>query len=405
MIIRREILLREERQIKMKRKLAIAISIALINTTLPTREVEASWFSDLMGGIFTVITSPILLVAPNNPTLRKNNPFRKKMWEEEAEKEKEAEKILRRLPTPQCVSQPATQQQPETIVIEKTVEVVKDNSAEINELKKEIDEMKKDVGEKTIEISIMQHIVANVRNGRDGRDGKDAEKVAVVEPATQLVVPTTERDLRKFKALAIGAAATWAINKYFYVRPRIWAEHGDFIYEDRATRFDVFLKTSAIVLVGYLLYKYVNKRLSTKELWTDAKGLASETWDGVVVAKNWTVANVPAAAGTTWNGTKNYVLYPVKNKTIYAWENRGVPIEKAKDFGKWLGRPDDPFSTTYILFWVSLLTVVSVVVAYKYLRKSSEVVGFDLGTTNVIQAKNAKPKPRARAKGKARKIK
>jgi hypothetical protein len=371
---------------------------------VPTREVEASWFSDLMGGIFTVMTSPILLVAPRNPTLRKNNPFRKKVWEEEeekAEREKERE-IIKRLSSQQ---QPQQQAAPttETIVIEKTVEVVKDNSAEMNELKKEVADLKKDVGEKTIEISVMQHIVSNVRNGRDGKDGKDAEKVVVVEPATQLVVPTTERDLRKFKAIAIGAAATWAINKYFYVRPRIWAEHGDFIYEDRATRFDVFLKTSAIVFVGYLLYKYVNKRLSSRELWTDAKGLAAETWDGLVVVKNWTVSNVPAAASTTWNGTKNYVLYPAKNKTIYAWENRGVPVEKAKDFVKWVGRPDDPFSTMYILFWVSFLTVAAVAVAYKYLKKSREVVGFDLGATTVIQA--GKTKPRARARGKARKIK
>jgi hypothetical protein len=108
-----------------KKLLSIALTVALITSSIPPREVEASWFSDLMGGIFTVITSPILLVAKDNPTLRKNSPFRKKIWEEEAEKEKEQEMIRR------CCHQPA----PQTIVIEKAVEVVKDNSPEINALK------------------------------------------------------------------------------------------------------------------------------------------------------------------------------------------------------------------------------------------------------------------------------
>jgi hypothetical protein len=143
--------------IKVKKTLAITLSVVLIITSTPPREVEASWFSDLMGGIFTVITSPILLFAKDNPTLRKNNPFRKKVWEEEEEKEerKRDKEIIKRLSSH---VEPPPQQ---TIVIEKTVEVVKDNSAEIDELKKEV--------------AAMKHVVANVRNGRDGRDGKDAE--------------------------------------------------------------------------------------------------------------------------------------------------------------------------------------------------------------------------------------
>jgi hypothetical protein len=103
----------------MKKIISIAVVVALITTSIPPREVEASWFSDLMGGLFTVITLPILLVAKDNPTFRKNNPFRKKVWEEEAEKEAQREKeqdLIKR-----CSRQPA----PQTIVVEKTVEVVK----------------------------------------------------------------------------------------------------------------------------------------------------------------------------------------------------------------------------------------------------------------------------------------
>ncbi|MDR2351371.1 MAG: hypothetical protein LBD56_01650 [Endomicrobium sp.] len=69
---------------KVKKTLAVCLSVALITASIPPREVEASWFSDLMGGMFTIISSPLLLIAPNNPTLRKNNPFRPKAWEEES---------------------------------------------------------------------------------------------------------------------------------------------------------------------------------------------------------------------------------------------------------------------------------------------------------------------------------
>jgi hypothetical protein len=60
----------------------------LISTSIPPREVEASFFCDFFGGLFTFLTAPILLVAPDNPTLRKNNPIRKKVWEEEEEEER-----------------------------------------------------------------------------------------------------------------------------------------------------------------------------------------------------------------------------------------------------------------------------------------------------------------------------
>jgi hypothetical protein len=78
---------------RIKKTLAVVLSVALIITSVPPREVEASWFSDFWGGLFTIITSPIWIFCQDNPTFRKNNPFRKKVWEEEAE---EQERVIRR---------------------------------------------------------------------------------------------------------------------------------------------------------------------------------------------------------------------------------------------------------------------------------------------------------------------
>jgi hypothetical protein len=302
----------------------------MITTSIPPREVEASWFSDLMGGIFTVITSPLLLIAKDNPTLRKNNPFRKKVWEEEEEKaERERDKeIIKRLSS--HIDPP-----PQQVVIERETQVISEaapnNFPEINELRNEVAAMKKDVADKTIEIEILQHIVSNVRNGKDGRDGADGKNGKDAElcyqfpemkfprgfdfvtegNVTKIVMdnPTTnERDLRKFKAIAGVAIAVWAINKFFYVRPRIWTDHGDFIYEDRTTRLNVFMKTSATVFVGYFRHKFVNKKLTANELWTDAKDLTSEigyglrdTGVGIVHGVNWTWNGAKYITNATWN--------------------------------------------------------------------------------------------------------
>jgi hypothetical protein len=64
----------------------------LLILSLSASPASASFFSDFCGAIFTILTCPIALVAPDNPTLRKNNPFRKKLWEEE---QKEEERFLR----------------------------------------------------------------------------------------------------------------------------------------------------------------------------------------------------------------------------------------------------------------------------------------------------------------------
>jgi hypothetical protein len=67
---------------KVKKTLAVCLSVVLVSSSAPPREAEASWFSDLCGGLFTVFTTPIWVFCPDNPTFRKNNPFRKKAWEE-----------------------------------------------------------------------------------------------------------------------------------------------------------------------------------------------------------------------------------------------------------------------------------------------------------------------------------
>jgi hypothetical protein len=69
----------------MKKIISITVVVALITSSIPPREVEASWVSDFCGGLFTIITAPIWIFCPDNPTFRKNNPFRKKAWEEEDE--------------------------------------------------------------------------------------------------------------------------------------------------------------------------------------------------------------------------------------------------------------------------------------------------------------------------------
>jgi hypothetical protein len=67
---------------KLKKVISIVLTIALINATVPQKAVEASFISDLLGGLFTIITAPIWIFCQDNPTFRKNNPFRKKPWQE-----------------------------------------------------------------------------------------------------------------------------------------------------------------------------------------------------------------------------------------------------------------------------------------------------------------------------------
>ena len=62
---------------------AIILSICVNMMSVSPCQAEASWFSDLCGGLFTFITAPIWVFCPDNPTFRKNNPFKKKKWEEE----------------------------------------------------------------------------------------------------------------------------------------------------------------------------------------------------------------------------------------------------------------------------------------------------------------------------------
>jgi hypothetical protein len=67
---------------RIKKMLVVVLSVVLLSNAVASQKCDASWFSDLFGGIFTILTAPLQLVAPDNPTLRKNNPFRKKAWQE-----------------------------------------------------------------------------------------------------------------------------------------------------------------------------------------------------------------------------------------------------------------------------------------------------------------------------------
>jgi hypothetical protein len=81
-----------------KKLIAIALTVSLISTSIPPRAAEASWFSDVFGGLFTFITAPIWIFCQDNPTFRKNNPFRKKIWEEQAEIEDEIRRRVAAIP-------------------------------------------------------------------------------------------------------------------------------------------------------------------------------------------------------------------------------------------------------------------------------------------------------------------
>ena len=65
----------------LKKQLAVLLSVLLITSSVPLK-AEASVFSDILGVLFTAITAPIWIFCPDNPTFRKNNPFRKKAWQE-----------------------------------------------------------------------------------------------------------------------------------------------------------------------------------------------------------------------------------------------------------------------------------------------------------------------------------
>ena len=72
---------------------AIILSICISMTSVSPQVAEAGNFlTNFLGAVFTILTAPILLVAPDNPTLRKNNPFRKKLWEEVAEEQERTER-------------------------------------------------------------------------------------------------------------------------------------------------------------------------------------------------------------------------------------------------------------------------------------------------------------------------
>jgi hypothetical protein len=72
------------------KKLAVLLSVILIvNCAVPQAQAGGFWsaITDFFGGVFTVITAPIWVFCPDNPTFRKNNPFRTKVWEEQAQEE------------------------------------------------------------------------------------------------------------------------------------------------------------------------------------------------------------------------------------------------------------------------------------------------------------------------------
>jgi hypothetical protein len=79
----------------MKKLMAMLLSVTLISTSVA--KVQASWFSDLCGGIFTILSAPIWIFCQDNEFFRKQNPFRKKAWQELEEKENQILETDRRI--------------------------------------------------------------------------------------------------------------------------------------------------------------------------------------------------------------------------------------------------------------------------------------------------------------------
>jgi hypothetical protein len=80
-----------------KKLISVVLSVVLTITSVPPKAVEASLFSDFFGAIFTIITAPIWVFCSDNPTFRKNNPFRTQKWEEDAAEKTTLEEFRKKL--------------------------------------------------------------------------------------------------------------------------------------------------------------------------------------------------------------------------------------------------------------------------------------------------------------------
>jgi hypothetical protein len=126
---------------KLKKAISIVLTIALINATVPQKAAEASFISDFFGGLFTILTFPIAAIAPDNPTLRKNNPFRKKLWQIEAERKEEAERNFQRYlkQSPTVIIAPAPEPAAPQIPIGPIIDTIGDITKTIDQIHERIE--------------------------------------------------------------------------------------------------------------------------------------------------------------------------------------------------------------------------------------------------------------------------
>jgi hypothetical protein len=119
----------------MKKLIYVLLSVSLISTSVPGK-VQASWFSDLMGGLFTVITAPIWIFCPENEFFKNQSPFRKKVWQEQEESDRRVELAISRVTTPSY--KPVINE--DEIIARAKKEIKKDYKERIKKLEDEIKE-------------------------------------------------------------------------------------------------------------------------------------------------------------------------------------------------------------------------------------------------------------------------
>jgi peptidoglycan hydrolase CwlO-like protein len=176
-----------------KKIISVVLSVVLVTTALPPKAVEASWFSDICGGLLTIISFPILLIAPDNPTLRKNNPFRKKLWEEQAEIEERIEKRLLQHP-PRIERIVVTEVKNDEEILPRLANLER-KLKKANAKNAELEEKFKNyllVLKKEIIVEILDQIYSNIEMfrgpaGKDATDdiGKLKEKIKILETSLE----------------------------------------------------------------------------------------------------------------------------------------------------------------------------------------------------------------------------
>jgi hypothetical protein len=144
----------------MKKLICMLLSVALISTSVPAK-VQASWFSDLCGGIFTILSAPIWVFCQDNDFFRRQNPFKKKVWQEQEEKEKQILETDRKIED--TISRYASRTVVEPKVIDEA-QIIARTERRFKRFKEyiinKLEDMKEEIVEKFKDIEYMKYVIA-----------------------------------------------------------------------------------------------------------------------------------------------------------------------------------------------------------------------------------------------------